>query len=131
MTNQETTARSNKTIFINAGEKAAVYDYNKNEAHQLKNVTTSIDWMYVAPEDCEVRVKDKNTNKTIVYKANKDDIILQFYNNATTKNICAVIKNKEWRENIIETRIAAETQKLKDCACCENSGCIGESKDWF
>ena len=76
MTNQETTARSNKTIFINSGEKAVIFDYDKNEARQLRTSMTSIDWMYVAPDDCEVRVKDKKTNKTIVYKANKDDIII-------------------------------------------------------
>lgn len=120
MTNQETTARSNKTIFINSGEVAVIFDYNKNEAHQLRSVMTSIDWMYVAPDDCEVRVKDKNTNKTVVYKANKDDIILQFYNGSTTKNLVAVIKNKEWRENIIENRIAAEIKKLNDCERCDN-----------
>lgn len=127
MTNQETTARSNKTIFINSGEKAVIFDYNKNEAHQLKTTNTSIDWMYVAPEDCEVRVKDKNTNKTVVYKANKDDIILQFYNNVTTKNLVAVIKNKEWRENVIENRIAAELKKLNDCENCSDGGwtCVG------
>lgn len=118
MTNQETTARSNKTIFINPGEKAVIFDYDKNEAHQLRNSMTSIDWMYIAPDDCEVRVKDKNTNKTIVYKANKDDIIIQFYNESTTKNLVAVIKNKEWRENVIENRIAAEIKKLNDCEHC-------------
>ena len=88
---------------------------------------TSIDWMYVAPDDCEVRVKDKKTNKTIVYKANKDDIIIQFYNESTTKNLVAVVKNKEWRENVIENRIAAEIKKLNDCErcndCCERA-CI-------
>lgn len=125
MTNQETTARSNKTIFINSGEKAVIFDYDKNEAHQLRNSMTSIDWMYIAPDDCEVRVKDKNTNKTIVYKANKDDIIIQFYNESTTKNLVAVVKNKEWRENVIENRIAAEIKKLNDCErcndCCERA----------
>lgn len=120
MTNQETTARSNKTIFINAGEKAVIFDYDKNEAHQLRTSMTSIDWMYIAPDDCEVRVKDKNTNKTIVYKANKDDIIIQFYNESTTKNLVAVVKNKEWRENVIENRIAAEIKKLNDCERCND-----------
>ena len=85
MTNQETTARSNKTIFINSGEKAVIFDYDKNEAHQLRTSMTSIDWMYIAPDDCEVRVKDKKTNKTIVYKANKDDIIILATKNALVK----------------------------------------------
>lgn len=112
-----------KTVFITAGSKAVMYDADKNFAQVLNNTRTNIDWVYVAPEDCEIRYKDKSTKKMVVKQASKGDLIVQFYDTDGFKNICAVVKNIEWKENMAGLIAADEALRKKMQDSCEALGC--------
>lgn len=116
-----------KTIFVNRGEKAIVYDAERNQANLLQNSSSNIDWVYVIPEDCEVRYKDLKTNQTVIKQAKKNDILIQFYGHTLgVRNVCAIVKNEEWKQNVIG--IMAEDEKHRteireSSFCSECCGC--------
>ena len=105
--------------------KPVIVDFNKNDVTQLDNVAGDIDYVFVAPEDIEVRYKVGT--KTHVLNANKGDIIVSFYKQDYIKNHIIVVKNKEWKENIVNliaenAAIQAKDEKAAslccDCKCC-------------
>lgn len=87
------------TIFIKPRQKAVLYNAEKNDVDVLESAYSDIDWSYVCPEDCEVRCTVKGT--TTVLKAEKGDLILQFYDRPWIKSLVAVVKNKQWKDNMI------------------------------
>lgn len=87
------------TIFISEGSRAVYLDEKKNFAKAMDTSSHGIDWMYLCPEDCEIRYKDKSGN-LVVKQAAKGDIIIQFY--GSEKNLVAVVKNKEFKENVLK-----------------------------
>lgn len=103
--------------------KPVIVDFNKNDVTQLDNTPSGIDYMFVAPEDIEVRYKVGT--KTRVLNANKGDLIITFYkHNSHIKNYVIVVKNKEWKDNVASmlAEQAAEQTKSEKLAsmCCDD-----------
>ena len=108
--------------------KPVIVDFNKNDVKQLNNITSYIDYIFVAPEDIEVRYK--RGVKTHVLNANKGDIIISFYKDDYIENQVIVVKNKEWKANVVnilaeESANLARNQKIvnmcyDNCPCAEN-----------
>lgn len=100
--------------------KPVIVDFNKNDVTQLNNITSYIDYIFVAPEDIEVRYK--RGIKTHVLNANKGDIIISFYKDDYIKNQVIVVKNKEWKANVVnilaeESANLARNQKIVSMCC--------------
>lgn len=105
--------------------KPVIVDFNKNDVTQLNNITSYIDYIFVAPEDIEVRYK--RGIKTHVLNANKGDIIISFYKDDYIKNQVIVVKNKEWKANVVnilaeESANLARNQKIVSM-CCDDCQC--------
>lgn len=105
--------------------KPVIVDFNKNDVTQLNNIISYIDYIFVAPEDIEVRYK--RGIKTHVLNANKGDIIISFYKDDYIKNQVIVVKNKEWKANVVnilaeESANLARNQKIVSM-CCDDCPC--------
>nr|DAH40523.1 MAG TPA: hypothetical protein [Caudoviricetes sp.] len=100
--------------------KPVIVDFNKNDVEPLDNIPLNINYLFVAPEDIEVRYKVGT--KTHVLNANKGDIIVSFYKDDCIKNPIIVVKNKEWKANIASTlaeeaAIQAKKEKMANMCC--------------
>ncbi len=100
--------------------KPVIVDFNKNDVEPLDNIPLNINYLFVAPEDIEVRYKVGT--KTYVLNANKGDIIISFYKDDWIKNPIIVVKNKEWKANIASTfaeeaAIQAKNEKMANMCC--------------
>lgn len=106
--------------------KPVIVDFNKNDVTLLENTPSNIDYMFVAPEDIEVRYKVGT--KTHVLNANKGDIIIAFYKYDYIKNQIIVVKNKEWKANIASMLAEEAANRVKNekmaNACCDNCECV-------
>lgn len=106
--------------------KPVIVDFNKNDVTLLENTPSNIDYMFVAPEDIEVRYKVGT--KTHVLNANKGDIIVSFYKDDCIKNPIIVVKNKEWKANIASMLAEEAANRVKNekmaNACCDNCECV-------
>lgn len=111
----------------NSFGKPVIVDFNKNDLTLLDNTPSDMDYMYVAPEDVEVRYKVGT--KTHVLNANKGDIIIAFYKRDYIKNPIIVVKNKEWKANVAsllaeEAADQAKSEKMANMCCdCECPNC--------
>lgn len=105
--------------------KPVIVDFNKNDITQLDNVTDNIDFIFVAPEDIEVRYKVGT--KTHVLNANKGDIIITFYKRDYIKNRIIIVKNKEWKANIASMLAEEAANQVRDekmaNMCCGDFPC--------
>lgn len=122
-----------KTLsFIGTGKYAkrpVFIDFNKQTVETIAPFRCGIDECYIAPEDMEIRYK-KN-GKEVVLKADKGDIIVTFYDEDWIIYPVVVIKNKDWKENVlayIKREEAKKNAALVDatysicrnsCDCCE------------
>lgn len=92
-----------KTLsFIGTGKYAkrpVFIDFNKQTVETITPFRCSVDECYIAPEDMEIRYK-KN-GKDVVLKADKGDIIVTFYTEDWIIYPVVVIKNKDWKENVL------------------------------
>ena len=95
--------------------------------------STGIDWTYLVPEDGDLTVvlDGENIKKSV----KKNDIVVVFYKREYTKNRVIVIKNKEWKDNILAERkydedcrkeevLKASVKASKpccDCECCDSA----------
>ena len=68
----------NTLIIPERSSTALLFNGSTMEYKEVTHSSTNIDWMWVAPEDCEVRYK-QNGN-TVIRNAEKGDIIIKFYN---------------------------------------------------
>lgn len=89
-----------------------IIDFDKHTVDALEACRSGIDDIYIAPEDLEVRFK-KDGKDTII-KANKGDVIITFYPEDWVKNPVIVVKNSDWKENIIEHFKKIEADKAKN-----------------
>ena len=114
-------------VFVTHGryhKNPTIIDFDKHTVNALETLRSGIDDIYIAPEDLEVRFK-KDGKDTII-KANKGDVIITFYPEDWIKNPVIVVKNSDWKENIIEHSKQIEADKAKnliqatfsDCKCC-------------
>lgn len=118
-------------MFVTQGmyhKNPTIIDFDKHTVDALDACRTGIDDIYIAPEDLEVRFK-KDGKDTII-KANKGDVIITFYPDNWIKNPIIVVKNSDWKENIVESLKKKEAEKAKSliqarftkcddsCPCC-------------
>lgn len=124
-----------KTLsFIGTGKyvKRPVFiDFNKQTVETIAPFKCSVDSCYIAPEDMEIRYK-KN-GKDVVLKADKGDIIVTFYDEDWIIYPVVVVKNKDWKENVLAYIKREEAKKNNamidatysickkscSCDCCE------------
>ena len=102
-------------VFVTHGryrKNPTIIDFDKHTVNALETLRSGIDDIYIAPEDLEVRFK-KDGKDTII-KANKGDVIITFYPEDWVKNPVIVVKNSDWKENIIEHSKQIEADKAKD-----------------
>ena len=92
-----------KTLsFIETGRydnRPVLIDFNKQTVDMIDSIRCGISDCYIVPEDLEVRYK--KDGKYIVTKASKGDVIVTFYREEWVINPVVVVKNKEWKENIL------------------------------
>lgn len=122
-----------KTLtFVSTGRyhrNPTIIDFDKHIVEPLDRLRIGIDDIYVAPEPLEVRYK--KDGRDIVLKADKGDIIIVFYTEEWVVNPIVVVKNKDWKTNIVEYIKKQEADKAKelvnasycscdgcDCKCC-------------
>ena len=124
-----------KTLsFIETGRynnRPVLIDFNKQTVDMIDSIRCGISDCYIVPEDLEVRYK--KDGKYIVTKASKGDVIVTFYREEWVINPVVVVKNKEWKENIL-AYIKREEARKNDavidatysicrnscsCDCCE------------
>lgn len=102
-------------VFVTYGryhKNPTIIDFDKHTVDALEACRSGIDDIYIAPEDLEIRFK-KDGKDTII-KANKGDVIITFYPEDWVKNPVIVVKNSDWKENIIEHFKQIEADKAKN-----------------
>lgn len=122
-----------KTLsFIGTGRyfnRPVLIDFNKQTVETIDSTRCGMNECYIVPEDLEVRYK--KDGKYIVTKASKGDIIVTFYREEWIINPVIVVKNKEWKENIlayIKREEARKNNAMIDAAysiCKESCECCG------
>ena len=121
-----------KTLsFIETGRynnRPVLIDFNKQTVDMIDSIRCGISDCYIVPEDLEVRYK--KDGKYIVTKASKGDVIVTFYREECVINPVVVVKNKEWKENILAYIKREEARKndavidatysicKEPCECC-------------
>ena len=111
-------------VFVTHGryhKNPTIIDFDKHTVNALETLRSGIDDIYIAPEDLEVRFK-KDGKDTII-KANKGDVIITFYPEDWVKNPVIVVKNSDWKENIIEHAKQMEADKAKSLIQATFSDC--------
>lgn len=120
-----------KTLsFIGTGRYAkrpVFVDFNKQTIETITPLRCSIDDCYIAPEDLEIRYR-KN-GKDVVLKADKGDIIMTFYDEDWITYPVVVIKNRDWKENILNYIKKQEAKKSADLVEAAYSPICKESCD--
>lgn len=125
-----------KTLsFIETGRynnRPVLIDFNKQTVDMIDSIRCGISDCYIVPEDLEVRYK--KDGKYIVTKASKGDVIVTFYREEWVINPVVVVKNKEWKENILAYIKREEARKndavidatysicKEPCECCKCCG---------
>lgn len=121
--------------FIETGRynnRPVLIDFNKQTVDMIDSIRCGISDCYIVPEDLEVRYK--KDGKYIVTKASKGDVIVTFYREEWVINPVVVVKNKEWKENILAYIKREEARKndavidatysicKEPCECCKCCG---------
>lgn len=113
------------TIYINntnCGYRngLAVYESDSSSFPKiLDNEPLGLEWLYVAPEACEV--KYQQSGAVVSKKADKGDIILVFRHE--DKNPVAIVKNNEWKENFVYRKAKKESERAFDSVICGAECC--------
>lgn len=118
-----------KTLsFVSTGvyaQRPILIDFEKHTVDSLDAYRAAIDDIYIAPEDIEIRYK-KN-GRDVVIKAEKGDIIITFYREDWITYPVVVVKNKDWKTNVLNYIKKNEAKKSNDfvdakysdeCAAC-------------
>lgn len=119
-------------VFLGTGRYAktpVLVDYANNTIESYERTRSAIDDIYVAKED--MLVGYKKNGKDVTVKANKGDIIVTFYNEDFIEYPVVVVKNADWKANILSYFKKQEAEKAKnlvqaeytDCEKCCNSCC--------
>lgn len=113
------TNRANCTYF---GE-AVICENEVDNINTLPNESHGIDTIKVAPDDAEIIYKTNGVEKRIT--AEKDDLIIAFYDSKYIKNRIVVVKSKEWLENIQSWHETHDKQiaDLETEACESDAAC--------
>ena len=111
-------------VFIGNGRKTktpVLVDYAKNTIEVLERTRSAINEVYIAKEDILVSYK-KNGKDTIV-KANKGDIIVTFYDEDFIEYPVVVVKNADWKANMVSYLKKQEAEKSKNLVQAQYSDC--------
>ena len=106
-------------------------DVINNKFEAKESTCSNLNQMFVADEPVEIRYEFKG--KTYVKKADKGDIILSFYSRVDyDMTPIIVVKNNDWKTNIVNAMAALEANRAKDtviasydlqskdCGCCNS-----------
>lgn len=96
-------------------------DYAKNTIEPYERIRSAIDEIYIAKEDMLVSYKKNGKNVTV--KADKGDIIISFYNEDHIEYPVVVIKNADWKANMVSYLKKQEAEKSKDLIQAQYSDC--------
>ena len=98
-----------KTMYI-ANNTNIVADLETGEISNMESSREGISRIYLIPENMKVIVK--YGEKNIEFDAEKDDLLITFYESTFNKP-AVIIKNADWVENIksYNARIQAECEK--------------------
>lgn len=123
-----------KTLnFVGTGvyaQKPVLIDFEKHTVDTLDACRAAINDIYIAPEDIEIRYK-KN-GRDVVIKAETGDIIITFYREDWIAYPVVVVKNKDWKTNVLNHIKKNEAKKSNDfvdakysdqcetCSICQN-----------
>ena len=129
-----------KTLYFTQREGSSYFnrpisvDVTNNKFSLEDNYNSYIDEMYVAKEPTEIKYEYKG--KTYLKKADKGDIILTFrMNSGYDITPIIVVKNNDWKTNIVNRYAALEAERAKDtvkasydlqpknCGCCDSCKC--------
>ena len=123
-----------KTLYLTNSQANIAVDMDTDEVTSLQNEDKyDIRNVFYATEPMHVVYNGLNNDGVEVKEevdAKKGDLIIQFYNNRTTKKVLSVIKSKAWVDNIkyrqkIEQKEKEEWAKknadnnLTACPCCD------------
>lgn len=96
-------------------------DYAKNTIEPYERIRSAIDEIYIAKEDMLVSYKKNGKNVTV--KADKGDIIISFYNEDHIEYPVVVVKNADWKANMVSYLKKQESEKSKDLVQAQYSDC--------
>lgn len=114
-----------KTLnFIGTGiyaQKPILVDFEKHTVDSLDACRMAVNDIYIAPEDVEIRYK--KDGRDVVIKAEKGDIIVTFYREDWIVYPVAVIKNKDWKANVLSWIKKNEAKKSNDFVDAKYDAC--------
>lgn len=111
-------------VFLGTGRYAktpVLVDYANNTIESYERTRSAIDDIYVAKED--ILVGYKKNGKDVTVKANKGDIIVTFYNEDFIEYPVVVVKNADWKANMISYFKKQEAEKAKNLVQAEYIDC--------
>ncbi len=111
-------------VFLGTGRYAktpVLVDYTNNTIESYERIRSAIDDIYIAKEDMLVGYKKNGKNVTL--KANKGDIIVTFYDEDFIENPVVIVKNADWKANMVSYLKKQEAEKSKNLVQAEYSDC--------
>ena len=111
-------------VFLGTGRYAktpVLVDYDKNTIESYERICSAIDEIYIAKED--MLVGYKKNGKDITVKANKGDIIIAFYDEDFIEYPVVVVKNADWKANMVSYLKKLEAEKSKNLVQAQYSDC--------
>ena len=111
-------------VFLGTGRYAktpVLVDYANNTIESYERTRSAIDDIYVAKED--MLVGYKKNGKDVTIKANKGDIIVTFYNEDFIEYPVVVVKNADWKANMLSYFKKQEAEKAKNLVQAEYTDC--------
>lgn len=111
-------------VFLGTGRYAktpVLVDYANNTIESYERTRSAIDDIYVAKED--ILVGYKKNGKDVTVKANKGDIIVTFYNEDFIEYPVVVVKNADWKANMLSYFKKQEAEKAKDLVQAQYTDC--------
>lgn len=111
-------------VFLGTGryvKTPVLVDYANNTIESYERTRNAIDDIYVAKED--ILVGYKKNGKDVTVKANKGDIIVTFYNEDFIEYPVVVVKNADWKANMLSYFKKQEAEKAKNLVQAEYTDC--------
>lgn len=111
-------------VFLGTGrytKTPVLVDYDKNTIESYERIRSAIDEIYIAKED--MLVGYKKNGKDITVKANKGDIIIAFYDEDFIEYPVVVVKNADWKANMVSYLKKLEAEKSKNLVQAQYSDC--------
>lgn len=111
-------------VFLGTGrytKTPVLVDYAKNTIELLERTHSAINEVYIAKEDMLVSYKKNGKDTTV--KANKGDVIVTFYDENFIEYPVVVVKNADWKANMVSYLKKQEAEKSKNLVQAQYSDC--------